>query len=125
MESHKFLYTGAILLFMLYVWYAFVYERKINICDQPSRWRANLLGANVRKRNVCDISHDDDMWYYKGKSTCVGYGKPREKCNWRERVCAGGHTMGSYMSQAREVAKAITSKGGMHRECPLVYVGAD
>lgn len=68
-----------------------------------------------------EISHDDEVWYCKNKSTCVCYGKEGEKCDYTRCVCAGGKDYGSTIQQMKLVNDAI-SNGGEAKECPIIHL---
>jgi len=68
-----------------------------------------------------EISHDDEVWYYKNESTCVCYGKEGDKCDHTRCVCAGGDHYGSLLQQMKLVNDAI-SNGGEMRECPIIHL---
>jgi len=74
--------------------------------------------------DLSDITHDVDVWYYKGRNTCVGYGKINEKCDHINYVCSDGKipdaTHGDRILQAAYVIDAIRS-GGKHKKCPIIY----
>jgi hypothetical protein len=71
---------------------------------------------------ISDISHDESMWYYQGKPTCVHYNpnlqykSPKDKkCPIYSRVCSN-----TIEEQIKNVYIAIQNEG-FHPNCPLLY----
>lgn len=67
------------------------------------------------------VSHDDEVWYLNGESTCVCYGEEGNKCDYTRCVCAGGKDYGSPLQQLRLVEEA-KKDGGELKECPLIHL---
>jgi hypothetical protein len=122
-----FILAAGVMLFFLVV-YGFYYDHKEIAATSESTgdlWRASFKQAGLSDQIVEDLSHDNDTWYYQGKSVCVGYGDWRDSCKRFENVCSGGerkNVNGSADDQAREIKKALDA-GGVHPDCPLIYAG--
>jgi len=115
--THKGAFLVVVGLFWIVVTYAFIISNQVSI--KHSKWESYLgdIGG--------DVTHDDDMWFYKGVSTCVQYnGNFEEECDKSVGVCAGGTTYGNYIQQTNAVKRAARNSG-VHPRCPLVYYGTD
>ena len=115
---HKYLWLGGLLLFIFFIIYVFWYDHKEGIQNAELADQFRKVGIDPR-----DMTHDE-VWYYKRRSTCVGYGDQDEECPKHISHCAGKKTFGSSRLQAEAVSTAL-KHGGQHPDCPLVYVGAD
>lgn len=120
MHTHLYLWLGGVLLFTFFMGYAFWYDHKERI-NNSQEWVTAFTSVGINPR---DMAHDEGVWYYKGRSTCVGYGDWNDECPRHECYCAGGKTFGDSITQARAIKKALES-GGTHQGCPLMYAGAD
>src|SRR5438105_4042679 len=119
MGEHFYLWSGAVLLFLFFAVYVFWYEHKRGIShDQDWVERFKIAGIDPR-----DITHDEGVWYYKRRSTCVGYGDWDDECPRHENYCSGRKTFGDAQLQVTSILRAINNNG-THPECPLVYTGA-
>lgn len=115
------------MLFFLVV-YGFYYDHKeyINDPSNPNmqEWMDSFHSVGAPDPIIDDITHDDDTWYYRGSSTCVGYGDWSDECPRHEVYCGGDKKMGDSKAQAKAVLEALKN-GGKHPECPLMYPGAN
>jgi hypothetical protein len=82
-------------------------------------------------------SHDEDQWFINHYidnniiklPTCIGYGTEGEKCNASEVYCTGGQDKrghfyhGSLEKQINELKNL--GNDGIHKACPLVFLGSD
>ena len=116
---HKYLVIIAFIMLILTYIYIYVKLKRVKLNEQEK----NIL-ESYGVFNTDDVTHDDDMWYYKDVSTCVGYGKEKDKCLPHERVCGDENTYGNIRKQLLEVYKSILNKG-KHEACPLIYEGAN
>jgi len=119
LTAHFYLFLGGVAVMAILVIYAFVVDHKHSLSKE---WVSSFTSIGVSADKVENISHDEEMWYYAGKSTCVGYGDYKDSCPKFQGVCAGekGKTFGSALEQARAV-KAALDGGGSHSQCPLIY----
>jgi hypothetical protein len=123
LTAHFYLFIAGVVVIILFFGYAFWYDHKKQFEDHNIDKIFKRYGLS--EEQISNISHDDDMWYYKRKSTCVGYSSiPDELCPKFQEVCVGGKTFGNLEDQIREVVKAIKI-GGLHEDCPLIYEGAN
>ena len=120
---HSFLVVLAVVLLITFLIYVFVVEHKTNV-EGNDLWQIAFRKVGLTKDQIADLTHDDEMWYYQGVSTCINYGDWDDTCPKHEGVCAGGDTYGNAMQQAAEIRLAL-QKGGVHPGCPLIYSGAD
>jgi len=120
LRSHKYLWLAGILLFVLFLGYVFWHDHKHSISDD-FQWVEKFLRVGVDPK---DITHDESVWYYKRRSTCVGYGDWKDECPKHESYCAGERIFGDANAQVDAIKKAL-ERGGVHPECPLVYAGAE
>lgn len=122
--AHQYFFIAGLVLFVLFLIYVYGYDHQTTIKNNTI-WKDVFVAVGIPEKNIDDISHDDDMWYYKGSSTCVAYGGDfSKKCPKYESYCPGGDTYGDAFLQALEVKKAIDN-GGEHPLCPLIYHGTD
>ncbi len=120
--AHLYLFIAGVVALILFITYAFVYDHKEKIYGDE-QWEKALTKAGLSDAEIEKISHDEDVWYYGGVSTCVSYGDWKDRCKKFEAVCAGkGEVYGSADQQAEEIAKALDHEG-VHPECPLVFSG--
>ena len=120
MNPHLYLWLAFTLLLLFFLGYDFLYDHKENI-QNSKEWLDVFIKEGIDPK---DMSHDESVWYYKRRSTCVGYGDWEEECPRSENWCAGGGTFGDSSQQAKGVKDAITN-GGVHPDCPLIYAGAN
>lgn len=135
MNSHEYIFFASIAIFALLLGYIFI-EHQYSITNNESMIEI-FEKAGLTKDKIEEISHDDFMWYYRGKSTCVLYNNSDEKCLEHEGYCSGDNILiqlsknneinlardakfGTLFQQAVEVRKAI-EHGGYHPSCPLIY----
>lgn len=127
LKSHFYLYIAGIVLFILFLGYVFWYDHKTNI-DEGDDFVKIFKKEGLSDDQISQIRHDDDVWYYKGKSTCIGYSSDsKEHCPYFQSVCTGkdSRTFGTIDEQIKEVAKIIKKGDDQHPDCPLIYEGAD
>lgn len=109
-------------MFLIYV---YVCEHKVEI-DDDEDWVYAFTSAGVPRDHIRFITHDTDVWYYRGINTCVAFGDFEDDCDYREAVCSVGNPpetkFGSRKQQAETVFSAIVN-GGEHPLCPLIYPG--
>lgn len=115
-KAHLYLWMGAFLLFIIFCVYVFVAERRENIQLSPS-WTKIFKEVGISDDDMKHIEHDDTHWYYKGSSTCVGFGQEGEVCPRSEAVCSD-QKYGNMYEQALLVAEAIF-EGGISPKCPI------
>ena len=103
---------------ILIVLCTFFFQSQVDNISENDGWIS--LFSVKEDINLADISHDEEMWYYKGKSTCVGFGEIDQNCKRNECYCSGKGTYGSPKKQVKMVIKAIENDG-LHPMCPLLY----
>lgn len=119
---HKYLFIAGLVLFILYIGYIFWYDHKMDIENFESLFKKEGL----TDKEINEIKHDDDVWYYKNRSTCIGYSSnSNEPCPKFQWVCIGGKTFGTIENQIKEVSKLIKNNKSQHPDCPLIYEGSD
>jgi len=124
-HSHLYLALSALLLLSLFIAFIYLIKKRSNI-DADDVWIHTFRDAGIADSDIGQITHDDHVWYYKDRSTCIGYGDVEEECPAYENYCAGGtsngtlYTYGSLKQQALAIKQAILA-GGQHEECPLIY----
>jgi len=123
LSPHLYILIGAVALFFMFIAYGYVYDHKEYISDSQE-WLDRFRKARIPDAISDDISHDEDVWYYRGASTCIAYGDWSEKCPRHECYCAGNDKIGTGDQQALAIAEALRN-GGQHSGCPLQYVGAN
>ena len=122
--AHQYFFVAGVVLLILFLIYVYVYEHRTFI-EGDELWENAFSGVGLLQEIIKDISHDEDVWYYRGNSTCVAYGGDfSEECSRYENYCAGEDRYGDAFLQAMEVKKAIDS-GGEHPLCPLIYPGTN
>lgn len=123
LKPHFYLYIAAFVVMILYMGYAFWYEHKSRMMgDLESLFKKEGL----TDAQIDNIKHDDDVWYYKDKSTCIGYSSDeRDPCPKFQSVCLGDTTYGSIDQQVQEVSNLIKKGLNAHPLCPLIYEGSD
>ena len=132
MNQHKYLFVFGNIILAMFLIYVYVCEHKIMI-DDDVEWTTAFEKATSAKatsamvaEDVRFVTHDLDVWYYKGRSTCVAFGDFEDTCDYREAFCAKGDPpqskFGDRLTQAKAVVVAINA-GGEHPLCPLVYPG--
>ena len=107
------------MLFLLYVYYT---DHR-DFIEQDEVWTQAFKRKGLSDYEISDISHDDTNWYYKGISTCVGYGDYTTKCPMSEVYCSAlkTETYGNPDEQASAETQAIqNSSGAYHPSCPLI-----
>lgn len=119
-QAHGYLWTAGLVIFILFIGYAFWYEHQKSADDSGEDWMQHFIKAGLTPDEASDMSHDADLWYYKRKPTCVGYGDWNEECLIFESVCSGGKKFGTPEQQAKNVSISLKS-GGKHPDCPIVY----
>lgn len=117
-RAHSYLFIIGIIALSLFLIYIFLFEHKTDINDN-TLWFDNFKKHGLRADQISHITHDDSTWYYKGISTCVGYGDWNDKCQKHENYCAGNDTFGNATQQVSALIMAIKN-GGVHPECPLL-----
>lgn len=120
MGAHLLLYGSVLIIGMLFVLYVFSYDHKQGI-DDNQVWVEAFKNVGIDPKNM---THDDSTWYYKQRSTCVGYGDWEEVCPKYENYCAANKVFGTPLQQARAIKEALIN-GGTHKECPIIYAGAN
>ena len=118
-------YLVCLALIMLFVFlgYVFLSEHKYHVDNDPF-WIELFEKNGLSKKELSKITHDENVWYHNNKSTCVGFGEPNNKCILSDQVCCGGlstQTFGDYTDQVKAVILSISSEGGKHPDCPLLY----
>ena len=117
-KSHIYLFIFGVVLFIAFLIYIYVCEHKFLI-EHNNIWKNAFSRNGVPLSQIKDIYHDDNMWYYKRRPTCVGYSeKHSKKCNNYENYCSDHNKYGKEDQQVLSVKKAI-SNGGEHPKCPL------
>jgi len=130
LKVHFYVIIAAAIMLFFVVVYGFVYDHKehITMSTHPNsaEWLESFRKIGVHALVAEDISHDDDMWYFKGASLCVGYGDWTDRCKRHEAYCGGdsGKFVGTMDQQTRAIAEALKN-GGVHPKCPLLYPGAN
>lgn len=115
---HFCLWIATIIFIILFTGYIYWYDHKEFIDE--THWKRRFEKEGLK--NIYDVRHDNDSWFYKGKSTCVGYSEENMVCPEYETHCAGGETYGTYDQQVKSVLDSIKN-GGTHIDCPLIYEG--
>lgn len=123
-KAHKYLFIAGTILFIIFLLYIYFCDHKQSILESEF-WTKEFLKAGFSKEKIEDIEHDDSVWYYKNRPTCVAYsGSFFEKCLPYEHYCPGGNTFGIPEKQIKALQEAIDN-GGEHVDCPLIYPGLD
>ena len=121
MQAHGYLWIAGLVIFILFIGYAFWYEHQKTVDEGVGEdWLKHFVQAGLTPEEASDMTHDADLWYYKRKPTCVGYGDWNDECLVFESVCSGGKKFGDFREQAKSVYKALKA-GGKHPDCPIVY----
>lgn len=130
--AHLYLFIAAVVLFSIFLVYVYVHNHRTSAED--SGFWTKVFYHNDMGEYLPHITHDDDVWYYKGRNTCVaycGHTEPTDRCPRNESYCAGvgepygaPNSYGSPNQQVQAIRLAI-EKGGEHPLCPLIYAGAD
>lgn len=138
-SKNAFLYLtiAAIIILVIFLIYIFQVNHKYNI-DDNAMWSNLFKNAGFNSTEILNITHDDDTWYYKGLSTCVGYGNSqgsltshgshlgashgslKTRCTKSDYYCGGGDIVGTPKQQVQAVKDAILN-GGEHILCPRIY----
>lgn len=126
--AHLYLAVAAIVLLSLFIVFIYLVKKRgsVDSYDASGTWMKTFNEAGISASDVALITHDDNVWYYDGHSTCIGYGDASEECPRYECWCAGDRgdggrcTYGTIKQQAAALRKAIAN-GGQHSECPLIY----
>jgi len=113
-SGHLIVWIIGVIFLLILICYTYVNEHRVDL--NKDHWRGLF---KYHESIVDDISHDEYMWYYKGKSTCVGFGEPDTECSRSQSTCAGASVYGDFSTQAREVERAITNDG-IHPDCPTL-----
>lgn len=103
----------------MYIYYGYVLDHKRS--TNREYLEENL---SIPDEILDSLSHDADVWYYNGKSTCVAFGVANASCPKHFAVCSGGENFGKLSDQLRNNIVAIQN-GGEHPDCPLIYRGAN
>lgn len=123
-NAHSYMFIAGIVALVMFLIYVFICEHKISI-EGNDMWTSAFMKTGLSNNKIHDLTHDDSMWYYKMRSTCVAYnGDFSGKCYRHENYCAGGDVYGDEESQALAVKEALNNNGE-HPMCPLIYPGAD
>lgn len=135
-HQSTYLFIATVILLICILIYVYFGHHKTQISS--SKYYINKIKNNdVLKKlegYIKDISHDNDVWYYKGMSTCVGYSNDTDEtsasaCPYYEVYCAGKNgihgTYGTHIQQLLAVYDAIQNNDGVHKDCPLIYQGTD
>lgn len=136
MKTHLWIWLGALILFVMFVIYGFIAKHHKHI-HHDSTWNELFEKGGLSPKEIEKITHDEDTWYYDGKTTCVKYGVKSNsgtdsflgidlECDSSEGVCAGGlNNYGSKMDQVDLIVQAIKSgkdeNGYIHEQCPILY----
>jgi len=119
---HFCLWLCCMCFIILFVGYVYWFDHKEYIDDTHWRKIFNRYGLG---KEIYNIKHDSDVWFYKGKNTCVGYSEENEGiCPKYENYCAGGDNYGTYEQQVKAIYQAIKNEGS-HPDCPLIYEGSN
>ena len=122
--AHCYLFIAGLILIILYMGYVFWYDHKKDMTEGD--FDVLFSKEGLSQEQIENIKHDDDVWYYKDMSTCIGYSSdPREACPKFQNVCMGGKTFGLLETQIKEVSNLIKSGLIQHPACPLIYEGSD
>ncbi|HMP28060.1 MAG TPA: hypothetical protein PKD85_00585 [Saprospiraceae bacterium] len=120
---HFYLFIAGAIVLLLYLGYVFWYDHKNEVTDKDLHELFKKYG--LTDTQIADIKHDDDVWYYKNKSTCIGYSSdPREACPKFQWVCLGDRTFGNLKEQIYAISQLIKNGMDSHPDCPLIYEGA-
>ena len=117
---HGILFLANLLLFLVFLCYVLIAEHRTEVDDEKYKTRFKDLG--LTESQIDKISHDDDLWYFQGESTCVGYSaSPSTRCPKNFCICSGEtyETYGTFEQQSKDVAEFI--QGKLKKTCPLVY----
>lgn len=122
-KNHIYLFIIVVIFFLIFYCYAFRSDHKLYINKNPF-WEKIFKSQGISENDFKYISHDDDCWYYKDSSTCVGYGYPKDECKeckYYEHMCAGSDkkSYGTYEQQAKMIKDFIDN--GLSKDCPLIY----
>lgn len=120
MSKHLLLYACASILLLLFVLYVFLYDHKHSIADNQV-WIEAFSKVGIDPQ---DMTHDDTTWYYRRRTTCVGYGDWTKECPKYENYCAGDKIFGTPFQQVSAIKESLDN-GGVHRLCPIIYAGAN
>jgi len=117
-QAHGYLFLAGIILVMIFIVYIYICNHKVSLQDD---WRFEFIKLGL---NADEITHDDNMWYFRDLPTCVLFGRHmKDECPRYEGHCAGGENYGTFKKQALAVKEAVHN-GGEHPLCPLIYPGA-
>lgn len=128
-HAHLYLVLGAVILLSIFIVFVYIAKKREGIddySDENREWLTTFRKSGFTDAEISRVTHDDHVWYYDGKNTCVGYGDAEDECPAYQTYCAGGsvngtyHTYGTLQQQSLAILKSIKS-GGVHEECPLIY----
>ena len=140
MRKHIYLFVCVLILFAGFCIYTFIHDHKRSI-EYNSNIYQLFKNHNLTNEQISYISHDDDIWYYKGESLCVGFGvNKNSKCNHMISVCLGEfsnttknatkntyYTTDSIEKQCQIISDIIKDDinitNFIDNKCPIVYSG--
>jgi len=117
MKPRVILFIGSGILLFFFLVYVFICQHRFAVIDK--KWLILFSKYNI---NPKDITHDESVWYYKNKNTCVFYSEWKDtECPRHSRYCSGKlNSAGNAELQVRAIREAINNKGE-HPKCPLIY----
>lgn len=117
MKSHQILFIMGSILLSLFLIYVFICQHRFVVTDK--KWLMLFEKYNIDPK---DITHDESVWYFKDRNTCVFYSEYEEtKCPSHSRYCSGNlEKAGNPNFQIKALRDAINN-GGEHPLCPLIY----
>lgn len=122
MNQDYIFFYALCLLTIFFIGYSFFNDRKYNVGNDEF-WK-----QYINTEYINNLSHDEDEWYYFGSPTCVAYGDwtdEKQICPRHETVCQWeSNSFPDPSLQAALIHEAIQN-GGQHKDCPLIYLGAD
>lgn len=127
-HQSTYLFIATVILLICILIYVYYSDHKTYI--HSSKYYIDIIKKNqiLKKLGeyIKDISHDSDVWYYKGASLCIGYSdEGANACPYYEVYCAGkNNTYGTHIQQLLAVCDAIKNDG-THKDCPLIYQGTN
>lgn len=118
--AHKYLFCSIVIIFIFFLLYVYCTDHRDYI-EIDNIWTTAFSKAGLSPQEIENISHDGTHWYYKGVSTCVGYGDWDEECPMSEAFCSSPSkaVYGNPDDQATAVTRAIRNNG-IHELCPLI-----
>lgn len=121
-KYHGYLFLVSLVVLYIFLFYCFCIPHKKYLSDE---WREIFLYLGAKENVLDSITHDNDVWYFNLKSTCVAFSESEDSfCEEYKNYCCGKGIHGDKIAQARAVLRSIKN-GGVHDMCPLIYQSLD